>query len=302
VRTVINAIISLTGLAFAHGACALTVFACEPEWASLTRALLPEARIYSATNHLQDPHHVEARPSLIARMRHADIAVCTGASLEVGWLPMLQERSGNPRIQNGQPGMFYASAYVTLIDQHEGPITPFSGDVHPEGNPHFHADPHRLLLVAQALRDRLVQLGPNHRDAITANHASFDKALRERITQWERQASSLQGKAVVAQHASFGYLWKWLKVEQVADLEPKPGMAPTPGHLERIRSQLKQSPASAIVVAQHQDQRAAKWLVSQEAGKSTPLLVLPATVTQDSADGILIWLDAVIAALAKTVP
>ncbi|NCV32482.1 MAG: zinc ABC transporter substrate-binding protein, partial [Betaproteobacteria bacterium] len=127
---------------------AITVFACEPEWAALTKALMPEAIVRSATTHLQDPHHIEARPSLIAQLRGADFAICTGAELEAGWLPMLQERAGNPKVQNGQPGMFFAAEHVTLIDPFKGAITPFSGDVHAQGNPHFHTDPQRVKLVA----------------------------------------------------------------------------------------------------------------------------------------------------------
>jgi len=102
----INAILAL-GLATACQAHAITVFACEPEWASLTRTLLPEATVQTATTHLQDPHHIEARPSLIAQLRRADFAICTGAELEAGWLPMLQDRAGNPKVQSGTGSMFF---------------------------------------------------------------------------------------------------------------------------------------------------------------------------------------------------
>ncbi len=285
------------GLCVATSAQAFSVFACEPEWAALTKALFPEAQVVSATSAQQDPHHIEARPSLIAQLRRADLAVCTGASLEAGWLPMLQERAGNAKVQNGQPGMFYAAEFVSLIDPHRGAVTPFSGDVHPEGNPHIHADPRRVLQVARALADRLGQLNPNAASAIAARHSKFHESFSLKIAQWERAAQPLKGRAVVTQHASLGYLWQWLQIKPVADLEPKPGMAPTPGHLERLRTQLKQSPASAIVVAQHHDKRPAQWLAQQDFGKAMPLIILPATVTDIAPESLAAWFDSIIATL-----
>jgi zinc/manganese transport system substrate-binding protein len=280
---------------------AFSVFACEPEWAALTKALFPEAEVVSATTAQQDPHHIEARPSLIAQLRRADLAVCTGASLEAGWLPMLQARAGNAKVQNDQPGMFYAAEFVTLIDPHRGAITPFSGDVHPEGNPHMHADPRRVLQVARALADRLMQLNPKAAPTIAARHAEFHASFSQKIAQWERTALPLKGRAVVTQHASLGYLWQWLQLKPVADLEPKPGMPPTPGHLERLRTQLNQSPASAIIIAQHHDKRAAQWLAQQDIGKTLPLIILPATVTEISPEALAAWFDSIITTLTTQI-
>ncbi|MBM3361672.1 MAG: zinc ABC transporter substrate-binding protein, partial [Betaproteobacteria bacterium] len=262
----------------------------------------PSAQVFSATTHLQDPHHIEARPSLIARLRRADLAVCTGASLEVGWLPMLQARSGNAKVQDGQPGMFYAAQFVKLIGQYEGMITPFSGDVHPEGNPHFHADPRRLLQVADGLRDRLIQLNPAEASSISAQHLQFSKSLSDRIPGWEAKAARLKGKSVLTQHATFGYLWEWLGIRSVGDLEPKPGMPPTPGHLERLRAQMSQSAAQAIVISQHHDKRPAQWLVQQQTTGKTPLIILPATVPEVSSTALVTWLDGLVVTLIQEIP
>ena len=264
-RTAIKSVFTVLAISGAGAAQAFSVFVCEPEWGALVKALHPSAQVFSATTHLQDPHHIEARPSLIAQLRQADLAVCTGASLEVGWLPMLQARSGNAKAQDGQPGMFYAAKFVKLIGQYEGVITPFSGDVHPDGNPHFHTDPRRLLQVATALRDRLIQLNPSEENSITAQHAQFSQALTDRLSGWEAKAARLKGKSVLTQHATFGYLWDWLSIKSIGDLEPKPGMPPTPGHLERLRAQMSQSAAQAIIIAQHHDKRPAQWLVQQQA-------------------------------------
>jgi zinc/manganese transport system substrate-binding protein len=259
---------------------ALTVFACEPEWAELVRRLAPQAQVTSATHARQDPHHIEARPSLIAALRRADLAVCTGAALEAGWLPMLQQRAGNARVQDGAAGMFYAADHVTLIDP-RAPGTPFDGDVHSEGNPHVHLDPDRLLAIAQALSLRLQQIEP----ARAAEHAlrwqAFQADWRARMAAWRERAAPLRGTQVAAQHSTYAYLWHWLGMAQVVDLEPQPGMPPTPGHLQRVLQATRAAPPRAVVVSLYQDVRPAQWL-AQQLGGSTRLLQLPSTVTEDA--------------------
>jgi zinc/manganese transport system substrate-binding protein len=299
VRTVFKFAVCSGLLLAGHLVQAFTVFACEPEWGALTKALYPKAEVFAATNHLQDPHHVEARPSLIAKLRQADLAVCTGAGLESGWLPVLQARAGNPKVQDGQPTMFYAAKFVTLINPYAGAITPFSGDVHPEGNPHLHADPKRLLQVAAPLHERLIQLHPQDGKQIADNYKTFEKSMQAGIVRWEKQAQHLQGRTVVTQHSSFGYLWQWLGIQMGADLEPKPGMAPTPVHLERIRKQIQQSQPFAIVIAQHHDKRPAQWLSRQDSAQGIPMLVLPATVTNMSGTALIDWFDQLLSTLSQ---
>jgi zinc/manganese transport system substrate-binding protein len=257
---------------------ALTVFACEPEWAALVRQLAPHAQVRSATHARQDPHHIEARPSLIAALRGADLAVCTGASLESGWLPMLQQRSGNPHVQKDAPGMVYAADHVSLIDPRP-PGSPFDGDVHSEGNPHLHLDPRRLLDAAAAVRDAIARVEPARKAEVQQRHAAWERDWRARIAQWERKAAPLRGMRVAAQHTTYGYLWRWLGIEQVADLEPKPGMPPTPGHLQRVLELTRAAPPRAVVVSSYQDPRSAQWL-GQQVG--APVLQLPATVLEEA--------------------
>lgn len=284
----------------AAGAQAQTIFACEPEWAALTRVLLPQARLHVATHAQQDPHHIEARPALIAQLRSADAVICTGASLESGWLPTLQQRAGNPRVQDGAPGLFMAASAVTLIDPQPGAGgNPFAGDVHAEGNPHLHADPQRMLAVARAWSARLQQLFAAQQTQIAQREAAFTAQWRQRIAAWEQRAAPLKGARVAAQHASFGYLWRWLGVQPVADLEPKPGLAPTPGHLQRLLEQLRGQPPRAIVVSSYQDPRAARWLAQQLGGR-VPVLQLPATVDDPEApDALGRWFDALLDSLLK---
>ena len=280
--------VTLMGMWMAGPAAAFTVFACEPEWAALTRVMLPDARVHVATHSLQDPHHIEARPALIAQLRQADMAVCTGASLEAGWLPKLLQRSGNAKVQD----VLFASDHVNMIDPQPGAIgTPWAGDVHAEGNPHVHLDPRNLLLVANALAARLQVQIPAQKAAIEQRRAAFETRWKSQMTQWQQRAMPLRGRQVAAQHTTFGYLWDWLGIQQTADLEPKPGMSPTPGHLQRLLAGLQAKPPMAVVVAGYQDPRPGKWLTGQ-LGSSVPLLVLPATVSEDAdAAGLVLWID-----------
>ena len=140
----------------------LEIFACEPEWAALARELsLPDAEIFSATTGLQDPHRIQARPALIARLRRADLLVCTGAELEVGWLPLLLRRAHNPRVQSGKPGNLEAARYVRLrgIPQR---LDRAEGDIHASGNPHIQTDPRNILRVAREMAKRLSTIDPSH--------------------------------------------------------------------------------------------------------------------------------------------
>jgi zinc/manganese transport system substrate-binding protein len=293
------------GVAWAQGAStgtpqaqAATIFACGPEWAALTRVLMPAATLHVATHARQDPHHIEARPALIAQLRRADATICTGAGLEDGWLPTLQQRAGNPRVRDGEPGMFLAASAVTLIDARPGSAgNPFAGDVHEQGNPHLHADPRKVLEVARAWALRLQQLFPDQAPDIARRQKAFESDWLGRIEAWSQRAEPLRGMELMAQHTSFAYLWAWLGVRQTADLEPRPGLAPTPGHLQGLLAQWRQRPGAAIVVGQHQDPRAARWL-SQQLGGRVPVLQWPATVDDpEGADALGRWIDALVDAL-----
>jgi len=292
VRILTKALLALSLFAVCQ-AHAVTVFACEPEWASLIRTLLPQASVRTATSHLQDPHHIEARPSLIAQIRGADFAICTGAELEAGWLPMLQERAGNPKVQNGRPTMFFAAQHVDLIDPFKGAITPFSGDVHAQGNPHIHTDPRRFLQVAKALAARLGSVFPDQKTQVDQNLSKFEAELQAKIVAWEMQAQVLKGRTVITQHASFGYLWPWLGLKAVADLEPKPGMPPTAAHLDKVLALSQKQKPIGIIIAQHHDPKPARWLAGNM-GMPSKLLIMPATVMDDQPGAMTRWLDQVV--------
>ncbi|MDP2432089.1 MAG: zinc ABC transporter substrate-binding protein [Methylobacter sp.] len=242
---------------------ALNVLACEPEWAALTRELAGDlARVSSATTARQNPHHIEARPSLIARARNADLLVCTGADLEIGWLPLLTRESGNARIQPGQAGYFEAAAHVRLLEK-TGIADRAQGDVHPGGNPHLHADPRNLPVVAQALARRLAELDPANAAHYAARNQDFQLRMNAAIARWEKDAAPLRGVPVVVQHRSWSYLADWLGLKVVADLEPKPGIEPSVSSLASLLQGLKARPARMILRTPYQSPKPAEWLAER---------------------------------------
>ncbi|HWS28438.1 MAG TPA: zinc ABC transporter substrate-binding protein [Xanthomonadales bacterium] len=266
-------------LAFAVPASAkLNVFACEPEWGALLGELAGDAvSIHVGTSALQDVHQIEARPSLIAKMRQADLLVCTGADLEVGWLPQLIRQSGNTRVGAG-PGYFLATQQVATLDKPTA-LDRAQGDVHPQGNPHIQLDPHRILTVAQALTARLTALDGANAARYAERLADFSTRWQAAIPVWEQKAAPLKGRKVVVHHISWVYLNTWLGLEQIGALEPKPGVPPTSGHLSSLIETTKSAGAYAIISAAYQDQKPARWLAERT---GVPVVVLPYTVGGDA--------------------
>lgn len=254
---------------------ALKVFACEPEWGALTRELAGDkADVYIATRAQQDPHRVQARPSLIASVRNADLVVCTGAELEIGWLPLLLRQSGNPAVQPGRPGYFEAAAFVRRLEV-PARVDRAEGDIHPGGNPHIQTDARNIALVADALAKRLGEIDAANAAFFQTRHADFLARWRAAIEHWEKQAQPLKGVRVVVHHKAFSYLELWLGLVEVAQLEPKPGVEPTSGHLSEVLAQLQRQPARMIVRTPYDDPRGDEWLAERA---HIPALVLPFTV------------------------
>lgn len=279
---------------------ALRVLACEPEWAALTRELAGElAEVDSATTALQDPHHIEARPSLLAKARRADLLVCTGAELEIGWLPLLQREAGNGRIQAGQPGFFDASAQVPLLER-PTQLDRAQGDIHAAGNPHVQLDPRRMARIAAALAQRLAQVDPANAARYAARNADFQTRWQAAIARWETQGARLKGVSVVVHHKSFSYLADWLGLTVVGDLEPKPGVEPSAAHLAELLDTLKTRPARMILHTAYQSAQPSEWL-SQKAG--IPAVELPFTAGgAPGTDDLFGLFDVTLARLLQAAP
>jgi zinc/manganese transport system substrate-binding protein len=257
---------------------ALNVFACEPEWGALAQELGGDkVSVYNATQALQDVHHVQAKPSLIAKMRSASLVACTGMELEIGWLPMVLRQAGNAEVQPGKPGYFEAGNFVQHLEIPQR-LDRAEGDIHPQGNPHIQTDPRNIGKVGEALALRLAELDPANAAFYQARHHDFAQRWQEAIKRWEAQAAPLKGIAIVVQHKAFPYMNEWLGLREVATLEPKPGVEPSSSHLAEVLAQLQRQPAKMVIRAVYNDDRASLWLAERA---KIPAVVLPFTVGGD---------------------
>lgn len=262
----------LGALATQPASAALKVFACESEWGALTQALGGKnVEVYVATTALQDVHRIQPRPSLIAKYRQADLLVCTGAELEVGWLPALAEKGNNPRVIPGAAGYFEASRYVSMLEV-PAKLDRSEGDVHPYGNPHIQTAPANIARVAKPLADKLAELDAAHAADYRGAYAQFDARWLAAMAKWQEKAQPLQGVAVVSAHRSWSYLYQWLGLREVATLEPKPGIPPSGAQLEKVLQTLKAQPAKLVVYAAYQDRRPVDWLARRS---GLPTVELP---------------------------
>jgi len=284
--------------AFATSARAdLNIFATVPEWGALATELGGDkVKVYTATNALQDPHHVEARPSLIAKMRGADLVVATGAELEVGWLPLIIQQAGNSKVQPGKPGYFEAAQYVALLGKPTR-LDRAEGDVHPQGDPHIQTDARNIARIATPLSAKLAELDPPNAAFYQARLKAFSDRWTAAIAKWEQEAAPLKGAPVVVQHKAFTYLIDWLGMKEIAALEPKPGVEPTTSHLAEVLETLQKQPAKMVLRAAYQSDRASQWIADRAKIKA---VALPFTVGGDDAAKDLFGLyDDTIARLLK---
>jgi len=272
----LQGLLATLGASLAVPACAaLNILACEPEWGALAQEIGGDKlSIYNATNAFQDPHRVQAKPSLLARARNADLIVCSGAQLEIGWLPILLQQAGNPKIQAGQPGNFEAAKFVRLLDVPTS-VDRSLGDVHPGGNPHIQTDARNIGLVGEALARRLAEVDPANAAFYQNNYRSFAERWKTALQTWEKDAAPLKGMRIVVHHKAFVYLENWLGLQEVATLEPKPGVEPTTAHLSEVLAQLQQQPARAVIRATYNDSRGSEWLAERA---KIPAVLLPFTV------------------------
>ena len=254
---------------------AVKVLATSADWGALVSELGGDkVSVYTATSAFQDVHRVDAKPSLVARARSADLIVATGAELEIGWLPVLLQESGNPRIQPGSAGYFEAARQLRLLEVPTR-VDRSMGDVHADGNPHVQLDPHNIAYIARALSQRLASLDAPNAAFYAARGADFQARWQQAIVRWEARAMSLKGVGVVVIHRDQSYLIHWLGLREIAAIEPKPGVPPSSGYLAALVKRLAAEPPRMILRNAYNDPKAADWLAERV---HAPVVMLPFSV------------------------
>lgn len=260
---------------FAHTALAkIHIVATLPDLAALASEIAgDDADVHVLTSPRQDPHYVDARPSLMVELNRADVVLVNGVQLEDAWLIPLLTQSRNPRVQAGGPGFIDASRFVSLLEI-PARVDRAQGDIHPGGNPHYLPDPRRAVLVVQGIAERLASLYPAHAEAFRNRAQSFNDRLK-RFAEAETARFAQLPRAdveVVAYHRSLIYLFDWLGLTQIATLEPRPGIPPDPGHVAQVLRLMRQHEIRAIVQEEFYPNQTAKT-VAQLANAT--LVVLP---------------------------
>jgi zinc/manganese transport system substrate-binding protein len=278
---------------------AVNIFACEPEWGALATEIGGDAvSVYVASTGRQDPHQIQARPSLIARARNADLVFCNGAELEVGWMPVVLRQAANGKVQPGSPGYLEAASVVAMKDIPQL-LDRAGGDVHAAGNPHIQTDPRNFLPVADALTSRLAAIDPANGALYKTRHDAFVAKWRAAIQRWETEAAPLKGIPIAVQHKSWIYLLDWLGLKDIVALEPKPGVPPSSGYLAEVLAKVKVSPVKMTIRAAYEDGRSSQWL-EQNAGVLA--VELPFTVGgSDTAKDLFALFDETVDHLVKGV-
>ena len=253
----------------------LKIFATVPEWGALAQTLGGDkVKVYTATTGLQDPHRIQARPSLIANARSSNLVVATGAGLEVGWLPTVQREANNPAILSGKPGFFEATAYVRMLDV-PAVVDRTMGDVHAAGNPHIQTDPRNMLLVGRALSARLEQLDPENAAYYRSRGEQFQKDWQANLARWQKEGAPLRGVKVWVQHDGYPYMNAWLGLNQVGILEPRPGVEPSSRQLAEILQRQETVQGRILIASVYMNDAPSKWLAEKA---NMPMVVLPFTV------------------------
>jgi ABC-type Zn uptake system ZnuABC Zn-binding protein ZnuA len=252
-------------------------------------------RVSALCRGYQDPHFVDAKPSYMVQLKNAALFVQVGRDLEIGWAPGLLNGARNPRILPGAPGYVDASSQVQVIEI-PASVSRTGGDVHPFGNPHYWLDPANGAPIARAIRDGLVRVSPADRSLFDQRCAAFEQRLGEAIGRWKTQARALglPGRKIITYHRSWSYFARAFGLEVVDFVEPRPGIPPSPNHVQALITRMKQGDVALLVMEDFFDPRLPKK-VAMEAG--VPLVILPTSVGDDPS--IVTYVDLFDRLLAK---
>jgi zinc/manganese transport system substrate-binding protein len=228
----------------------LEVVTTTEDLAAITRAVGGDAvRVISLSRGFQDPHYVPAKPSLSRKLHDADLLVYVGLELEIGWLPLLIDGARNPRVRAGQPGNLAASAGIRILEVPEGAVDRSQGDVHPEGNPHYWLDPRNGARIAATIAARLVALRPEARDLFESRLAAFQAELEARVRDWEARLAPFRDATIVAYHSQWVYLLDWVGLRNLDYIERRPGIPPSPRHIQQLVARMQEHGARVVLHA-----------------------------------------------------
>jgi zinc/manganese transport system substrate-binding protein len=248
-----------------------------------------------------DPHFLPAKPSLARKLGKADALIYNGLELEVGWLPLLIGKARNPAVRPGQPGEIDCSAGLsTILEVPEGEVDRSMGDIHPQGNPHYTLDPRRMVEVADLLAERFARIDPEGTDHYLAGAAEFRRRVEDRLPGWKAAAAGAAERPVILYHRNWTYLADWLDLQVVGEVENRPGIAPSPRHVQDLIYQGRHL-RNVLIVSAHWDHHDVGEEIAER--MEATLVILPGqTGAQDSPRDWFGLIDTITAGLAAAAP
>jgi zinc/manganese transport system substrate-binding protein len=265
-------ILTLLSMSWPAQARAFQVVTTTPGLAALAKEVAGDhADVQSLSRGVQDPHFVDANPTLAVKLRKADLLIDNGLDLEIGWLPPLVNQSRNADIQPNGPRRLTAASFVKVRDIPTGPVDRSQGDLHPAGNPHFIADPRAAQAIVAGIAARLAQLDPANAASYAQRATDFARRLDADLVRWNATWKAVHGRRILAQHQTLSYLLAWSGLSAAAYLEPKPGIPPPPSHLAEVVQLARAEGIKAIVLESFYDPRSAR-VVAQHTGAKVVLI------------------------------
>ena len=248
-----------------------------------------------------DPHFLPAKPSLARKLGKADALIYNGLELEVGWLPLLIGKARNPDVRPGQPGEIDCSAALSeVLEVPEGEVDRSMGDIHPQGNPHYTLDPRRMVEVAAYLAERFTRLDPEGEAAYRAGAEDFRARVETRLPAWESAAEGAAARPVILYHRNWTYLADWLDLTVVGEIENRPGIAPSPRHVQSLIDQGRHL-RNVLILSAHWDHHHIGEEIAER--MDAQMVVLPGqTGARDTEDDWFVLMDTIADRLAAAAP
>jgi len=244
-----------------------------------------KAMVESLSSGYEDPHFVDPRPSMVAKLRSADAVVVAGMSLDM-WVDSLIDAARNSSIVFGAPGYIDVSARIIKLEVPQGKVDASVGDIHPDGNPHYFTDPRNAKNIVAEIVKKLSLISPENREFFEKNQQEFNRILDEKITMWQELLKPFKGSKIITYHNSWPYFEEFSGIKIIEHIEPKPGIPPSPSHLNKLVSIIKTENVKLILSENYFSQKAPNFLKDKTGVK---ILSVPVDIQEDK--GISSYID-----------
>lgn len=289
-------LISLCAIAALPARAKLNVVATTPDLGAIAREIGgDQIELTTLAKPTEDPHFVDAKPSFIVKLHHADALIEGGAELEAGWLTPLLEGARNEKLEPGKPGLIAAAEGVALLEI-PAALDRSQGDIHASGNPHYLTDPLNAKIVAEHIARSLSEIDAGSAAAFAANLKRFNAHLDARLAEWRRLLAPYQGRPIVTYHNYWIYFGHRFGFPMELFLEPKPGIPPTPAHLAQVITRMKEKILRVVTVQPYQNRRTAETVAART---GAVVLDWPSFPGGKGTESYIDWMDYLVKSTAQ---